>query len=1747
MGSRSLEGMEVPITGSDSVKWLQLSVPSSSPAAAANGALALPPRPYSALATRDAASCSIIDDPPTYLFWRIHKDNPHALEIQELCGYREYPKIGLRIIFPDALCPFAFISKDETSGASGNPYLLYALTVSGVAYLFRLKGIDDYASCSVFPPNQITEYNMQSYPPHGTITAVAATAGCLVLGRNDGSVGCFQLGILEPGAPGFVHELRDDAGFGRLWGLMSRTSVGAVQDLVISELHGEKLLYVLHSDGTIRVWDILSRTRIFRVTFVRLWVGEANTDTSLIPLAIQCKSSQEASRETIHVYGLHYSPGDKITLFLDSSVQNVPLEEGALIDVKLTSDKMWILKEDGLIMLSLSNKPDNGFDVRRGAHFYSLHEAFVADQLFQSSEHSSNDLLWLSQSIFSSVKAVSDSAVSMLCCWKTFSARYFDRWCNINAPLGLLVDSSTRGTIGLIRKNSISLFRSLEDIELLIYGSFDEIGDALSSGLDFSGDNLDREILFEVLRCAINVSQQLGKAASAIFYESHLSAPSLSAEEVLPRFLKVLETGYSSSVTSLHISEMGADIAWEKEVADHKNLRKFSVEMFLSLQALSNKATTWEKVLDVMQHYLKFLVPRKIMHQLDSKLGFNINTSVTVQAMSQFAKVMFESALDILLLLQYLVNMSGQIHMLNGDISKIQLELVPMVQEIITEWHIIHFLGTTPSESPAAEDFSSQLSSLQIDNSVDKRSWNEKLGKCDFTFGCILLLDAQSSSEDQSHLSVRCLPDPASFIKSMRDFTSWIIWGRTGEENPSFFSHSTELALILLRHGQYDAVEYLLTIVDAHSRKEKISESIQSDKGEWGTLLHLLGCCFLAQAQRGLQGLLKEKKVCEAVRCFFRASSVKGAPQALQGLSYKAGLPHLGFTDCLSAGAWKLHYYQWAMQLFEQYNLSEGACQFALAALEQVDEALGSTEDNSRGDNENESATTVKGRLWANVFKFMLDLNYYYDAYCAIISNPDEESKYICLRRFIIVLYDRGSFKILCDGQIPFIGLAEKVERELAWKAARSDVSMKPSPFKLLYAFEMHRHNWQRAATYIYLYSALLRTEAALKDHQQRSLILQERLNGLSAAINALHLVHPAYAWIDPSLEGVSLPKEHYPSKKARLTVNEQAAGNDDVQAQRLQSFVDIEKLENEFVLTSAEYLLSLTNVNWTFTGSEKPPPDVVDILVQAELYDMAFTVILRFWKGSGLKRELERVFVAMSLKCCPNRVGPSLVGNDLRPHGLLLTSSKDEMIIHGSIDMGPSPQQPKGSTQWETLELYLPKYKASHPRLPLIVAETLLSANPHIELPLWLVQTFKGIRKGSAWGMTGDEVNPASLFRLYVDYGRYAEATNLLLEYIESYALMAPNDIIRRKRSSAVWFPYTAVERLWCQLEEMVNRGHMVDQCQKLKKLIQGALLSHLNLIFVISMEMPDKAEKSGKILNDQNQLREDSEYVRLVISNEPRLDEGVALQPQAETKYRSYVWWIKAISWCFIVILVLLIFVKWGVPFLFEKVLLPILQWEATAFGRPVLAIVLVASLALFPVFLIPSGPSMWLAGMIFGYGLGFVIIMVGTTIGMTLPYLVGLLFRDRIHQWLKRWPQEAAMIRLAGEGSWFHQFRVVAIFRISPFPYTIFNYAVVVTMMRFWPYLCGSIAGMVPESFIYIYSGRLIRTFADVKYNNHHLTTVEIIYNVISFIVAITTLVAFTIYAKRTLNDLKRAETNGEASASDHRNLEMEKLPM
>ncbi|KAL6003716.1 hypothetical protein ACLOJK_004262 [Asimina triloba] len=219
-------------------------------------------------------------------------------------------------------------------------------------------------------------------------------------------------------------------------------------------------------------------------------------------------------------------------------------------------------------------------------------------------------------------------------------------------------------------------------------------------------------------RCISSINRQLGKAASAVFYESLVSPSIVASEDVVTCLLKILETGYKSSTTASHISQFGGDVDWGKELAHHKNQRKFSVEMSIALHALCYKAIGWDRVLDVIEKYLKYLIPNKCLQSSDPSEFFNINASLLVHATSQISRVMVESAFDVLMFLNYLVIVSGQVLIAHQDISRIHLELIPMLQEIIIQWLILHLVATMPSESPLLEDFSSRLSLLKIGNYI---------------------------------------------------------------------------------------------------------------------------------------------------------------------------------------------------------------------------------------------------------------------------------------------------------------------------------------------------------------------------------------------------------------------------------------------------------------------------------------------------------------------------------------------------------------------------------------------------------------------------------------------------------------------------------------------------------------------------------------------------------------------------------------------------------------------------------------------------------------------------------------------------------------------------------------------------------------------------------------------------------------------------------------------------------------------
>eukprot|EP00850_Spirogloea_muscicola_P014396 SM000103S09488 [mRNA] locus=s103:327445:328709:+ [translate_table: standard] len=208
---------------------------------------------------------------------------------------------------------------------------------------------------------------------------------------------------------------------------------------------------------------------------------------------------------------------------------------------------------------------------------------------------------------------------------------------------------------------------------------------------------------------------------------------------------------------------------------------------------------------------------------------------------------------------------------------------------------------------------------------------------------------------------------------------------------------------------------------------------------------------------------------------------------------------------------------------------------------------------------------------------------------------------------------------------------------------------------------------------------------------------------------------------------------------------------------------------------------------------------------------------------------------------------------------------------------------------------------------------------------------------------------------------------------------------------------------------------------------------------------------------------------------------------------------------------------------PVFLQQVVIPLLDWEARVLSRPWQAAVGVLCLALFPAFLVPSTPVMWLLGATFGYAGGFPLIMLGTLAGQTLPFYVGRRFlHTRVQAWLAKRPKEAAVLRLAEAGGWWQQFRFIAILRVSPFPYPLFNYAVTATRIPYSPYIAGSMLGMIPEAFLTLYCGKLLADLT--QRSGRKMTPVEIVYECVGLLVAVSVAITATVYGRRALKELE-----------------------
>ena len=120
------------------------------------------------------------------------------------------------------------------------------------------------------------------------------------------------------------------------------------------------------------------------------------------------------------------------------------------------------------------------------------------------------------------------------------------------------------------------------------------------------------------------------------------------------------------------------------------------------------------------------------------------------------------------------------------------------------------------------------------------------------------------------------------------------------------------------------------------------------------------------------------------------------------------------------------------------------------------------------------------------------------------------------------------------------------------------------------------------------------------------------------------------------------------------------------------------------------------------------------------------------------------------------------------------------------------------------------------------------------------------------------------------------------------------------------------------------------------------------------------------------------------------------------------------------------------------------------------------------------VPGSLPSLVGGAIFGLGKGVILVFVAATLGACIAFLISRhLVRASIERRITGNPHFAAIDRAIGkEGR-----RIVFLLRLSPvFPFSLLNYALGLSRVRFVDYLVASV-GMLPGTLLYVYYGHVL----------------------------------------------------------------------
>ena len=113
---------------------------------------------------------------------------------------------------------------------------------------------------------------------------------------------------------------------------------------------------------------------------------------------------------------------------------------------------------------------------------------------------------------------------------------------------------------------------------------------------------------------------------------------------------------------------------------------------------------------------------------------------------------------------------------------------------------------------------------------------------------------------------------------------------------------------------------------------------------------------------------------------------------------------------------------------------------------------------------------------------------------------------------------------------------------------------------------------------------------------------------------------------------------------------------------------------------------------------------------------------------------------------------------------------------------------------------------------------------------------------------------------------------------------------------------------------------------------------------------------------------------------------------------------------------------------------------------------------------------------AGALFGVVKGAALVSVASTGAAAISFLLGrFALRGWVEKKLAHKPAFKAIDEAVAREGW----KMVLLLRLSPvFPFTLLNYGLGLTRIRFWPAVFASWAGMLPGTILYVYLGSIAK---------------------------------------------------------------------